>query len=165
MLKRVNSTSNSPRRKVTMSLRRMQGTMASLSHKAVNIGGVMVLGRPAPFDGAFVDPKRRTFRRWWRIARVEQRAILAVWSSVGTWSPCNLLLIMFWVSSCVQTAKFGAILVVESIMDGTMPELTCLILGLPISKKWQPTTPASHFRLFTSGISLLASPQTLLRSA
>lgn len=67
-----------------MSSRRMQGTMASLSHKAVNIGGVMVLGRPAPIDGAFVDPKRRKFYRWRRIIRVEQRAILAVWSSVGS---------------------------------------------------------------------------------
>ena len=89
----------------------------------------MVLGRPAPFDGAFVDPKRRTFRRWRRIVRAEQRATLAVWSSVGPWSPCNLLLIMFWVSSCVETAKFGAIVVVESLMvDGRMPELASLIL-------------------------------------
>jgi len=128
MLKRVNSTSNSPQRKVTMSLRCMQGTMASFSHKAVNIGGVTVLDRPAPFDGAFVDPKRRMFRRWRRIARAEQ-AILAVWSSVGPWSPCNLLLIMFWISSCVEAAKFGAIVMVESIVDGTMPELACLILG------------------------------------
>jgi hypothetical protein len=93
MLKRLTSTSNSPRRKVTMSSRRTQGTNSSLSYKAVNIGGVMVLGRPAPFNRAFVDP--RTFRRWRRIVRVEQRAILAVWSSVGPWSPCNLLLIMF----------------------------------------------------------------------
>jgi hypothetical protein len=94
----------------------MQGRIASLSHKTVNIGGVMVLGRPAPFDGAFVDPKVRRFRRWRRIVRVEQQAILAVWSSVGPWSPCNLLLIMFWVSSCVESAKFGAILAVESLM-------------------------------------------------
>jgi hypothetical protein len=59
MLKQVNSTSNSSRRKVTMSLR-CKGTIASLSHKVVDIGGAMVLGRPAAFDGAFVDPKRRT---------------------------------------------------------------------------------------------------------
>jgi len=72
MLNRVTSTSNSSRRKATMSLRRMQGTMASLSHKAVNIRGVMVLGQPAPFDRAFVDSKRRTFCWWQRIARVEQ---------------------------------------------------------------------------------------------
>jgi len=47
-------------------------------------------------------------RRWRRIVRVEQRAILAVWSSVGPWSPCDLLLVMFCVNSCVETAKFGA---------------------------------------------------------
>jgi hypothetical protein len=124
MLKRVTSTSNLLRRKVTMSLRLMQGTMASLSHKAVNIRRVMVLGWPALFDKAFVNPKRRTFCQWQRIARAEQQAILAVWSSVGPWSPCNLLLIMFWVSSCVETAKFGAIVVVESWMvDGRMPKL------------------------------------------
>jgi len=112
-----------------MSLRRMQETIASLSHKAVNIGGVMVLDRPAPFDRAFVDPKRRTFCRWRRIARAEQQAILAVWSSVGPWSPCSLLLIMFWVSSCVETAKFGAIVVVKSSkMDGRMPELACFLV-------------------------------------
>jgi hypothetical protein len=33
------------------------------------------------------------------------------------------------VTSCVETAKFGAIVVVESIVDGTMLELACLILG------------------------------------
>jgi hypothetical protein len=101
-----------------MSLRRMQGTIASLLHKAVNIGRVMVLGRPAPFDEAFVDPKRRTFYQWLHIVRAEQREILAVWSSVGPWSPCNLLLIMFWVSSCVETAKFGTIVAVESSDGG-----------------------------------------------
>lgn len=89
----------------------------------------MVLGRPAPFDGGFVDPKRM-FRQWRRIARVEQRAILAVWSSVGPWSSCNLLPIMFWVSSCVETAKFGATVVESSMVDGPMPKLACLILGL-----------------------------------
>jgi hypothetical protein len=65
-----------------MSLRLMQRSMASLSQSAVNTGGVLVLGRPAPFDGAFVDLYRRTFRRWRRIVRAEQQAILAVWSSV-----------------------------------------------------------------------------------
>jgi hypothetical protein len=55
----------------------MQGSMASWSYKAVNIGGVMVLGRPAPFDGALVDPKRRRFARMWRTAQLEHSAILA----------------------------------------------------------------------------------------
>ena len=41
----------------------------------------------------------------------------------------NLPLNMFWVSSCVETAKFGAIVVVESNMDGKMPEFACPILG------------------------------------
>jgi hypothetical protein len=78
------------------------------------------LGRPAPFDGAFVDPK------WtFCIARTEQQAILAVWSSVGPWSPCNLLLFMFWVSSCVKTAKFGAIVVSSTVDAG---------IGLPQSR-------------------------------
>jgi len=62
----------------------------------------MILGRPVLFDGAFVDPKGRMLCQWQRIAHTEQRAILAVWSSVGPWSPCNLLLIMFWVSSYVE---------------------------------------------------------------
>jgi hypothetical protein len=38
-----------------MSSRRMEGTMASISNKAANIGGAMVLYRPALFDGAFVE--------------------------------------------------------------------------------------------------------------
>jgi len=102
----------------------MQGTITSLLHKAVNIRGVIVLGWLALFDKAFANPKRRTFCQWRRIARAEQQAILAVWSLVGPWSPCNLLLIMFWVSSCVETAKFGAIVVVESWMvDRRMPKL------------------------------------------
>ena len=40
---------------------------------------------------------------------------------------------MFWVSSCVETAKFDAIVVVESmVVDGMIPGLTCLILGFGI---------------------------------
>ena len=40
---------------------------------------------------------------------------------------------MFWVSSCVETARFDAIVVVESmIVDGMMPGLTPLILGFGI---------------------------------
>jgi hypothetical protein len=39
------------------------------------------------------------------------------------------LLIMVCVSSCVETAKFGAIVVVESKMDVKMPEFACPILG------------------------------------
>jgi len=40
---------------------------------------------------------------------------------------------MFWVSSCVETARFDAIVVVESmVVDGMMPGLTCLILGFGI---------------------------------
>lgn len=97
---------------MTISLRRIQGTIASLLYKAVNTGDVMILGWPVLFDGAFVDPYSRTFRRWRSIVRAEQEAISVVWSSVGPWSPCNLLLIMSWVSSCVETAKVGAIVVV-----------------------------------------------------
>jgi hypothetical protein len=55
----------------------------------------MVLGRPAPLDGAFVDPTRRTFDRMRRTARSEQSAILAISSSFSTLSSCNVLLIMF----------------------------------------------------------------------
>jgi hypothetical protein len=36
---------------------------ASLLHKAVNIGRVMVLGQSVLFDRAFDDPKRKTFYR------------------------------------------------------------------------------------------------------
>ncbi len=40
---------------------------------------------------------------------------------------------MFWVSSCVETARFDAIVVVESmVVDGMMPGLTRLILGFGI---------------------------------
>ncbi len=53
-----------------MSLRRMQGRMASLSHKVVSTRGVMALGRLAPFDRAFVDLKVKMFGRWRRIVRV-----------------------------------------------------------------------------------------------
>jgi len=45
-----------------MSSRRIQGTIASLLYKAVNIEGVIVLSRLILFDKAFVNPKRRTFR-------------------------------------------------------------------------------------------------------
>ena len=41
---------------------------------------------------------------------------------------------MFWVSSCVETARFDAIVVVESmVVDGIMPGLNCLILGFGIT--------------------------------
>jgi hypothetical protein len=63
-------------------------------------------------------------------------AMLAVWSLVGPWLTCNLLLIMFWVSSYVKTkvTRFDTIIVVESIVvDGLMPGFTCLILGLGIT--------------------------------
>ncbi len=63
----------------------------------------------------------------------ESDAILAVWSSVSPWSPCSLLSIMFWVSSHVKTARFDAIVMVESmVVDGMMSALTRLILGFGI---------------------------------
>lgn len=41
---------------------------------------------------------------------------------------------MFWVSSCVETARFDAIVVLESmVVDGMMPGLNCLILGFGIT--------------------------------
>lgn len=41
---------------------------------------------------------------------------------------------MFWVSSCVEIARFDAIVVVESmVVDGIMPGLNCLILGFGIT--------------------------------
>ena len=53
---------------------------------------------------------------------------------MSPWSPCSLLLIMFWVSSCVETARFDAIVVLESmVVDGMMPGLYCLILGFGIT--------------------------------
>ena len=40
---------------------------------------------------------------------------------------------MFWVSSCVETARFDAIVVVElMVVDGMMPGLISLILGCGI---------------------------------
>jgi hypothetical protein len=62
-------------------------------------------------------------------------AILAVWSSVshrwGSWSPCNLLSIMFWVSSGFETARLDAIVVVESmVVEGMVPGLSGPTLGL-----------------------------------
>jgi len=78
MLEGVTSTSKSLRRKSAMSLRRMQGSRESSSHKAVNIESVIVLRRPAPFDRAFVDPKRSRFRLSLRMARGVQLAILAI---------------------------------------------------------------------------------------
>ena len=110
MLKRETSTSNCKRRKVAISSRRMQGSSASLSYKAVIIGGVMVLGRPAPFDGAFVDPKRSRFDRTCRTERAEQPAISAITSSVGASSPCNLLSTMSFIRSRFERARFGAII-------------------------------------------------------
>lgn len=84
----------------------------------------MVLGRPAPFDGAFVDPKSRRFDRMRRTLRVEQPAILAASLSVGAFSPCNLLLIMLWISSCFESARFGAI-VVKPLMEVSQRQRLC----------------------------------------
>ncbi len=50
MLKRVSSTSNS-----SSSLRHILEYEASLSCNAAIITGVMVEGRPAPFEGALVE--------------------------------------------------------------------------------------------------------------
>jgi hypothetical protein len=98
------------RRKVTTSSRSMQAAIASLSQRAF---------------------ERRRFCWWRRIVLAKHRATLAVWSPVSPWSPCNLLFIMFRVSSCVETAKFSAIIVVESsTLDGQMPELSVSFSGL-----------------------------------
>ena len=70
----------------------------------------MVLGRPAPFDGAFVDPKWRRFDRMCRTERAEQPAISAISSSVGALSPCNLLSIMSFIRTYLERARFGAII-------------------------------------------------------
>ena len=55
----------------------------------------MVLGWPAPFGGALVDPKRSRFDRIRRTVQLEQAAILAISSSLSALSSCNLLPIMF----------------------------------------------------------------------
>src|SRR5690242_2841666 len=62
-LKRATSASNSSLRNAAMSCRRMQGSDPSLSSKAVSMGGDMDFGRPPPFGGALVDPKRSRFDR------------------------------------------------------------------------------------------------------
>ena len=59
---------------------------------------LIVLGRPALFDGALVNPKTRRLERMWRTVRAEQRAILAISSSLSA-SPCDLLLIIYRVRS------------------------------------------------------------------
>lgn len=87
-------TSNSSRRKLAILLRFIDSLTESRSCKAVNMGGLIVLGRPAPFDGALVDPKASRFERMRRTVRAEQRAILAISSSLSA-SPCDLLSIIF----------------------------------------------------------------------
>jgi hypothetical protein len=72
---------------------------------------VIVLGRPALFDGAFVDLKSRRFFRMLRTVRAVQWAVLAISSSVGPVPSCNLLLTMLWIKSWFESARFGAIVV------------------------------------------------------
>lgn len=64
------------------------------SYKAVNIGGLIILVRLAPFDGALVDPKTSRFERMWRTVRAEQRVILDISLSLSA-SPCGFLLTIF----------------------------------------------------------------------
>jgi hypothetical protein len=61
MLETVTDTSNSVCRKFTISYRYNPGFSCKYSHRASSIGGVTLLGRPPPFEGAFVEPKQRRF--------------------------------------------------------------------------------------------------------
>lgn len=59
MVERDTSSSNSSRRKVTISLRSVVGCSVSLSSKASRLYGVTFLQRPTRFGGDFVDSKSR----------------------------------------------------------------------------------------------------------
>ena len=74
------------------------------------------MGRPAPFDGALVDPKTGRFERMRRTVRAEQLAILAISSSLSA-SPCDLLLIIFRIRSWVEGARFGAMATMEGMLS------------------------------------------------
>jgi hypothetical protein len=55
----------------------------------------MVLGRPALFDRALVDLKRKRLDQMPYTVRSEQLAVLAILSSFSSCLSCDLLLIIF----------------------------------------------------------------------
>jgi len=95
---------NSSSKKSTISSRYRSGFSSKYSHRASNIGGVMLRGRPTLFDGAFVEPKWRRFDSIVNTERSLQPTTSAILA--GGW----LLRIMSRTCACCDSARFGAIL-------------------------------------------------------
>jgi hypothetical protein len=104
MLEAVTCVLNSSSTKSTISSRYRPGFSSKYSHKASNIGGVMLRGRPTPFEGAFVVPKQRRFDS---IAKTE-RSLQPTTSAISAGG--QLLRSMSRICACCESARFGAIL-------------------------------------------------------
>jgi hypothetical protein len=104
MLLGVTYVLNSSNRKSTISSRYRPGFSSKCSHRASNIGGVMLRGRPTPFEGALVEPKERRFDF---IAKTE-RSLQPTASAISAGG--RLLRTMSRICACCDSARFGAIL-------------------------------------------------------
>src|SRR6266536_2002352 len=109
----VTCVSNSSSTKSTISSRYRSGFSSKYSHRESNIGGVMLRGRPTPFDGALVEPKWRRFDCIVNTERSLQPTTSAI--SAGGW----LLRIMSRICACCDSARFGAILGIDLQHFGT----------------------------------------------
>ena len=85
------------------------------------MGGVILRGRPTPLEGALVVPKHYKLDRMARIERSLQPATSAIWVLVS-----DLLSIISWISSCWDSARFGAILDVWPFQVHSRVELLAL---------------------------------------
>ena len=102
--RRCSRVLNSSSKKSTISSRYRLGFSSKYSHKASNIGGVMLRGRPTPFEGAFVEPK---WRRFDCIAKTK-RSLQPTTSAILAGG--QLLKVISWICTCYESARFGAIM-------------------------------------------------------
>ena len=92
-------------RKFTILYRYLLRSFSKYLHRASNIRGVMLLGRPPLFEGAFVEPKQQRFLFIAQIERLLQLATAAILLALS-----DLLWIIWRISVCCESARFGAIL-------------------------------------------------------
>jgi len=95
---------NSSSTKSTILSQYRSGFSSKYSHRASNIGGVMLRGYPTPFKGAFVEPKWQRFNF---IAKTE-RSLQLTSSAISAGG--RLLRIISRICACCDFARFGAIL-------------------------------------------------------
>jgi hypothetical protein len=132
MLEGVTCVLNSSSTKSTISSRYRSGFSSKYSHRASNIGGVMLRGRPTPFEGAFVEPK---WRRFDFIANTE-RSLQPTTSAISA-GGC-LLSIMSRICACCDSARFGAIL--ESDVRSSDTLVDAAVVKRPSGMSLRPCT-------------------------